>query len=331
MARIGGRAARWAVGASAAVAGALLVTAGAALGSEDAALQPAAIDLSAPSSTSVEAPGTAPSVTAPSVTAPPSSAAASEAASASSSTATTSGPSTTTTSSAAEQTSTSSTLSTSATASATPTPSTAIVDPGPAEPEYYTWPGATADAPLVSFIGDSWTYGIGATDLDGYAYLTGRELGWAHRVLGVGGSGYVRGGAGNVPFDERILPAVSGNPDVVVIQGSINERSTPSPELAAAVRDTLTRLVRAAGPDTAVVVVGASNVPGVPAQYVVKVNDIVRAEAARLGLPFVDVAAEVWSDPADPSIWADPYHVNDTGAQQIADRLAPVLQGVLAG
>ena len=210
-------------------------------------------------------------------------------------------------------------------------PSTGIVSPGLAPPEHPTWPGATPDAPFVSFIGDSWTQGVGASDQGGYAYLTGRLLGWTHRVLGVGGSGYVRGGSGNVPFDERILPAVSGNPDVVVIQGSINERNTPAPELAAAVADTLTRLVRAAGPDTAVVVLGASHVPAVPDQDVDEVNDVVWAEAARLGLPFVDVAAEVWSDPADPSIWADRAHVNDAGAQQIAERLAPVLRAALAG
>src|SRR5918994_4691333 len=156
---------------------------------------------------------------------------------------------------------------TSSAGAAASNPSTAIVSPGVAEPEHATWPGATPDAPFVSFIGDSWTDGSGATGKVGYAYLTGRQLGWTHRVLGVGGSGYVRGGAGNVPFDERILPAVSGNPDVVVIQGSINERSTTAPELAAAVADTLTRLVRAAGPDTSVVVVGASQVPGVPVEY----------------------------------------------------------------
>jgi lysophospholipase L1-like esterase len=39
----------------------------------------------------------------------------------------------------------------------------------------------------------------------------------------------------------------------------------------------------------------------------------------------------VWSDPADPTIWADPYHVNDVGAQQIAERLAAVLQAVVSG
>ncbi len=206
-----------------------------------------------------------------------------------------------------------------------------LVSSGLVESDYPTWPGATTDAPFVSFIGDSWTDGDGATDEAGYAYLTGRLLGWTHRVLGVGGSGYVRGGSGNVPFDERIRPAVSGDPDVVVIQGSINEVGIPSPELAAAVEDTLARLVRTAGPDTAVVVLGASHVPGEPVAQVDEVNDVVRAEAERLGLPFVDVAAEVWSDPADPSIWADPWHVNDAGAQQIAERLAPVLRDVVAG
>ncbi len=212
------------------------------------------------------------------------------------------------------------------------TASTAVVspEPRPEHPAYPTYAGATADAPFVSFIGDSWTVGTGATDEAGYAYLTGRLLGWTHRVLGVGGSGYVRGGDGDVPFDERITPAVAGNPDVVVIQGSINERSTSAEELAPAVADTLDRLVRAAGPDTAVVVVGASQVPGAPVEQVDRVNDTVRAEAGRLGLPFVDVAAEAWTDPADPSIWADPYHVNDAGAQRIAERLAPLLQAVVA-
>ena len=156
-------------------------------------------------------------------------------------------------------------------------------------------------------------------------------LGWAYRVLGVGGSGYVLGGSDSLPFGGRILPAVADNPDVVVIQGSINERNTPDRDLRAAVVDTLPRLVQAAGPDTEVVVVGASHVPGLPDSVVDRVNDIVRAEAARQGLPFVDVAAEVWTDPADPSIWTDKYHVNDLGAQRVADRLAPVLRAVLAG
>lgn len=318
MARIGGRAARWAVGASAAAAAALLVTAGVALSGPHADLVPAAVDGVATSIAPSPTGAGVPSPSAPLSQAPASSSAAGL----------TSAPGE---SGAASSGTPSSSVPPSAGASAAATtPSTAIVEPGPAQPEYPTYAGATADAPFVSFIGDSWTWGKGATDNVGYAYLTGRLLGWTHRVLGVGGSGYVREGA-DKPFDDRIVPAVTGNPDVVVIQGSINERTTPTPELAVAVADTLGRLVAAAGPDTTVVVLGASYVPGLPAEDVDRINDVVRAEAARQGLLFVDVAAEVWSDPADPSIWADSYHVNDAGAQQIAQRLAPVLQAVVAG
>jgi lysophospholipase L1-like esterase len=304
------------VAASAAAVTALLVTAGVTLTDDDPGFLPTALGGAAASS----ADPTTPAPGAPSLTARPSTAPASTVARGSSAPSSSATPATTPSSGPPPSF-----------AAASSTSPTASAIPGPADPEYPTWPGATAEAPLVSFIGDSWTKGTGATDGNGYAYLTGRRLGWAYRVLGVGGSGYVRGGSGNVPFDERILPAVAGDPDVVVIQGSINEAGTPSPELAAAVADTLTRLVSAAGPDTAVVVLGASQVPGMPVQYVDKVNDVVRAEAAREGLLFVDVAAEVWSDPADPSIWADDYHVNDIGAEQIAERLAPVLQAVVAG
>jgi lysophospholipase L1-like esterase len=315
MARIGGRAAGWAAAASAVAATALLVAAGAALVHDDPGFR--AVAVGAAASSSEVGTGARPT---PSTTASRRDAVARSSPG---------GPSTSTGSI---------TRGTPQPSSGPPSPAAApsaspaaVERPDPEGPEYPTWPGATPDAPFVSFVGDSWTDGAGATDGVGYAHLTGRLLGWAHRVLGVGGSGYVVGGTGDVPFDERIAPAVAGDPDVVVIQGSINEAGTPSPELAAAVADTLTRLVRVVGADTAVVVVGASHVPGMPVPSVDQVNDVLRAEAARQGLLFVDVAAEVWSDPADPTIWADPYHVNDAGAAQIAGRLAPLLRAVVAG
>jgi lysophospholipase L1-like esterase len=298
---------------------ALLVTAGVTLTGEDAGFLPTSVEASAPSSVAEPAEPAIPSVDAPSSAAATDVAAATQRTVASSPSSSPSSPTSPPTASAAS--------SPPSVASAAPVPPTAIADAGS---DYPTYAGALPAAPFVSFIGDSWTYGAGATDSGGYAYRTGRLLGWTHRVLGVSGSGYVQDGSGT-PFDRRILPAVSGDPDVVVIQGSINERVTAVEELAPAVADTLERLVRAAGPDTAVVVVGASYVPSGGDAQVDLVNDTVRAAAARLGLPFVDVAAENWSDPADPSIWADLSHVNDAGAEQIAERLAPVLQAVVAG
>src|SRR3954471_8806218 len=45
-----------------------------------------------------------------------------------------------------------------------------------------------AGAPSVTFVGDSWTEGVGATRMRGYAVLTCEQLGWECHVLGVGGA-----------------------------------------------------------------------------------------------------------------------------------------------
>jgi lysophospholipase L1-like esterase len=100
-------------------------------------------------------------------------------------------------------------------------------------------------------------------------------------------------------------------------------------ELAAAVSDTLVRLRSEADPDTEIVVLGASNTPGTSTTLIERINTLLDAAAEDAGLHFVDVAAENWTDPADPGLWADPVHPNDDGYERIADRLAPVLADVL--
>jgi lysophospholipase L1-like esterase len=180
-------------------------------------------------------------------------------------------------------------------------------------------------ASTVVFIGDSWTDGAGATDRVGFAHLTGEQLGGPHWVLGIGGSGYVVPEAGRT-YADRIPVALRADPDLVVVQGSLNERNTPLPDLAPAVARTLTRLRVELG-EAGVLVLGASYVPGVPDEVIDGINDTIRAAAEQLGLRFVDVAAESWTDPADPSVWADPIHPNDRGHLQIAQRLAPLIAG----
>jgi hypothetical protein len=121
-------------------------------------------------------------------------------------------------------------------------------------------PVVAADAPLVTFLRDSWTRGAGATDLRGYAVRAAAELGWRSRLLGVGGSGYSVPGPHDSTFGDRVGDA-----------------------------------------------------------------------AAQVGLRFVDVAAEEWTDPDDPRVWSDTIHPDDRGHQLIADRLAPVLRAALTG
>ena len=182
--------------------------------------------------------------------------------------------------------------------------------------------------PVVTFIGDSWTEGVGATALRGYAVLTAEQLDWNSYVLGVGGSGYVQSGRGST-FDQRVERAVATHPDVVVVQGSLNERRTPLEELEPATLRTMAHLRSAVDDGTIVLVVGSSYTPGTDRAVIDGINDTVAAAAERAGFEFVDPAAENWTDPADAGVWADPNHPNDTGHRQIADRLAPLLESLL--
>jgi lysophospholipase L1-like esterase len=189
---------------------------------------------------------------------------------------------------------------------------------------------ADPDQPVVAFIGDSWTAGSGSGDQGGYAERTIAQLGWDGFVLGIGGSGYVVSGMGR-PYADRIGPALDTDPDVVVVQGSINETPTDVAVLADAARQMLGQLRAQADPGTQILVVGASYVPGTPADAVDGVNAAVAGAAAAVGLPFVDPAAENWTDPRDPAVWADPWHPDDLGHQRIADRLAPLLRDLVSG
>jgi lysophospholipase L1-like esterase len=188
-------------------------------------------------------------------------------------------------------------------------------------------PATVLDRPSVTFIGDSWTEGVGAEALRGYAVRTAEALHWDYQVLGVGGSGYDIAGRGST-FGQRIDHAVATDPDVIVVQGSLNERRSTPAKLRPAALETLQRLRAEADPGTRIVVLGASYVPGVDSAVIDWINDAVREAAARAGVPFVDVAAEAWTPRGQSDIWADPNHPNDIGHQIIAEHLVPILRAL---
>jgi lysophospholipase L1-like esterase len=190
---------------------------------------------------------------------------------------------------------------------------------------------AAADRPSVTFIGDSWTVGAGAEGRRSYAVRAAEQLGWESTVLGVSGSGYDLPGRAGGTFAQRVDPAVATHADVIVVQGSLNERRSTPGSLRAAADDTLERLRAEADPATRIVVLGASYVPGTPREVIDWINDEVRRAAGLAGVRFVDVAAEDWTDPGEPWIWYDSIHPNDVGHQMIADRLVPILRAQVSG
>ncbi|MFT4157120.1 MAG: SGNH/GDSL hydrolase family protein [Microbacterium sp.] len=80
--------------------------------------------------------------------------------------------------------------------------------------------------PTILVFGDSWTYGSAASEPTlGYAYVLAGLIDGTTVVNGIRGSGYLRAGIDGPDFGARIEaldPTLS--PDLVIIQGSINDR-----------------------------------------------------------------------------------------------------------
>jgi lysophospholipase L1-like esterase len=170
--------------------------------------------------------------------------------------------------------------------------------------------------------------GWGATGGHGYAPLAAERLGWEYDLLGINGSGYLAPGGGGA-YAERVDAAVALEPDLIVVQGSLNDSFADLGQLDQAAADTLRRLHEAAGDAAAIVVVGAPHTPGTAPDVIERINSAIAAAAAAAGVTFVDPARENWTDPADLSIWADELHPNDVGHQRIADALVPLMRASL--
>jgi lysophospholipase L1-like esterase len=200
--------------------------------------------------------------------------------------------------------------------------------PGGAAPSPTPPPAShvVAGRPLVAFLGDSWTAGVGATGRRGYVVRTAERLGWGYANFGVGGSGYSVPGPHHSLFGRRIPQLVAMHPDLVVVQGSLNERHSTPAQLGPAATSTLARLRTALPPGTPVLVVGASYNPGTADATIDWINQEVAAAATAAGLPFVNPAAARWLDPHQPRLWSDTIHPDDRGHQLVADALAPLLQ-----
>lgn len=135
--------------------------------------------------------------------------------------------------------------------------------------------------PTALVFGDSWTYGSAATvRTEGYAYQLAGLLDGETIVDGVRGSGYLKEGIDGPAFGERIAaldPSLS--PDLIIIQGSINDRAQGEAgyrEAVAAAWDALA----AKYPEAAIIVLG-------PAPHELPVG----ATTARIDADLGDLAA----------------------------------------
>ena len=199
-------------------------------------------------------------------------------------------------------------------------------------------PLSLPEHPTVLVFGDSWTYGSAADSPTlGYAYLLADLLDGDTIVDGVRGSGYLKPGIDGPAYGERIAaldaaPDVSLDaalaPDLVIVQGSINDRAQGEEGYREAVNAAWDALA-ATYADAAIVVLG-------PAPHILPVEpgtaridrDLSSLAAAR-GWWYISPVAEQWITEENylDVIDVDPgnRHPSTDGHRYLAEKVAAAL------
>lgn len=196
----------------------------------------------------------------------------------------------------------------------------------------------TGMAVHAAFLGDSYTFGVGATEpTDGYAYLVSRAENWTSRIVGLPGSGYVRVAIRDHKNIAAGLSAViAAQPQVVIVASGHND-AMPNVDYrdteAAALKDL--RELRAALPDATIVVVGPIWLNGHPDAKALYVRDAIHQAQEQIpGTLWVDPIAQHWltgswtrrtGDDATMINYAA-GHPNNLGYEHIAKLLEADLQ-----
>ncbi|KRE93884.1 hypothetical protein ASG76_10700 [Nocardioides sp. Soil774] len=173
----------------------------------------------------------------------------------------------------------------------------------------------TGSGERVLVIGDSWSVGLGQDDL-GASWA--RDLPGEVHVAGFSGSGFSARASvcGAVSFADRASTALGTRPQVVVVEGGLNDYDQPTAAITAGFRDLMADL--AGHP---VVVVGPASAP-VRSRAVPRVDALLAGLSRDYGVPYVAT-----SD-LDLDYLADRLHLTEAGHREfgaaVADRIASV-------
>jgi acyl-CoA thioesterase I len=199
----------------------------------------------------------------------------------------------------------------------------------PGAPSPGTGPVDSIDVPpdpVLLVFGDSYVEGAGATSPEtSFPHTIAADLGWRLETAGLSGTGYLNpSAAGNLTYRQRIEALqVAEIPDVVLVEGGINDRDQAGDETAAAVD--AVRAVQTRFRGAQVVLLS----PVDPQPVEARVTEIGRdlARAARLArVPLIDAGDWVTAANAGELIGADHLHPTQAGHDRIGALAAAALR-----
>lgn len=200
-------------------------------------------------------------------------------------------------------------------------------------------------APRLAGLGDSYMEGyagrVVTSAFDGYFPHLAQLLGYECRNSGaVSNTGYCRTNTPYGSYLSRVPAIISESPDLVVVQGSINDTvDFTSAQVGAAATAVFTAL-RAGLPNTPIVATGILDARAVGYQTPDAARSAaISASAAALGIPFIDTANWVYgtgnigwlqnNGNADIYTYTDNAHSSFAGGLYLASRLAGAIRAAL--
>ncbi|QMU97864.1 SGNH/GDSL hydrolase family protein [Microbacterium esteraromaticum] len=190
---------------------------------------------------------------------------------------------------------------------------------------------ALPEDPEVLVFGDSWTYGSAATvPTDGYAYRLARLIAGDTVVRGVRGSGYQRPGVDGPDFLTRVAELETWiDPDLIILQGSINDRRSDAAAYPAAVNAVWDAVV-AKYPGIPIVILGPAPHELPVGASTARIDRDLAGLAAARGWWYISPVQEDWITESNYLQLIDAgvgrKHPSDAGHAYLADKVAAALE-----
>ncbi|AQA01247.1 hypothetical protein BVC93_01080 [Mycobacterium sp. MS1601] len=181
---------------------------------------------------------------------------------------------------------------------------------------------APGSFPVVAFIGDSYTWGSGASTPDKrWTSLVADKMGWLEFNVGEGGTGYLKTFENRPNYFGQLDEISALRPDIVVVAGGQNDQTMLTAnrnELFAGVSHFFVQL-RSRMPRARIIGIGPSFPDALtPERY--NFDQVVRDAVRAVGGEFVSLIRP--TPVLDPAMLApDHVHVGDAGHAAIASRI----------
>ncbi len=196
--------------------------------------------------------------------------------------------------------------------------------------------GSRSTRPVAAFLGDSYTTGYVGAGIGsaGWPAIVSAALGLRAANDAVAGTGFVNPGWTGQPVSTRVGAVIRARPRVVFVAAGHNDRRF-SASASAAAADLVLRELRAALPNSVIVVIAPIWQDGRPPASLRALRDHLRVAAAKVGAVFIDPLIDPWfGGTAHRLIGPDGIHPTDAGHRRIADLVLRALAarpGILAG